>query len=47
VTVTIRDPAGAVVAVIPPSTDGEPVTAFRMRVGLPGFPGDDDATPVP
>ena len=47
VTVTIRDPAGAVVAVIPPSTGGPPVTAIRMRVGNPGFPGEEDATPVP
>ena len=47
VTVTIRDPAGAVVAVVPPSTDGPPVTGIRMRVGNPGFPGDENATPVP
>ena len=47
VTVTIRDPAGAIVAVVPPSTDGPPVTAIRMHVGLPGFPGEEDATPVP
>jgi hypothetical protein len=47
VTVTIRDPAGSVIAVIPPSTGGPPVTAIRMQVGLPGFPGEEDATPVP
>ena len=47
VTITIRDPAGAIVAVIPPSTDGPPVTAIKMRVGNPGFPGEEDATPVP
>ena len=47
VTVTIRDPAGAVVTVIPPNTDGPPVTAIKMRVGNPGFPGEEDATPVP
>ena len=47
VTVTIRDAAGAVVTVIPPGGGGLPVTAIRMRVGNPGFPGDEDATPVP
>jgi len=47
VTVTIRDPAGAVVMVIPPSTEGPPVTAIKMRVGNPGFPGEETATPVP
>jgi hypothetical protein len=46
VTVTIRDPAGKVVNVIPP-TKGTPVTAVKMRVGLPGFPGEENATPVP
>lgn len=47
VTVTIRDPAGAVVTVIPPNTDNAPVTGIRMRVGNPGFPGEETATPVP
>jgi hypothetical protein len=47
VTVTIRDPTGAVVTVVPPSTDGPPVTGIKMRVGNPGFPGEEDATPVP
>lgn len=46
VTVTIRDPTGKVVNVIPP-TKGTPVTAVKMRVGNPGFPGDENATPVP
>ncbi len=46
VTVTIRNPAGEVVMVIPPNTDNAPVTGIRMRVGNPGFPGDDEATPV-
>jgi hypothetical protein len=46
VTVTIRDPAGAVVNVIPPAK-GPPVTAIKMRVGNPGFPGEEAATPVP
>ena len=46
VTVTIRDPTGKVVNVIPP-TKGTPVTAIKMRVGNPGFPGDETATPVP
>ena len=32
---------------IRPSTEGPPVTAIRMQVGLPGFPGEEDATPVP
>ena len=47
VTVTIRDAAGVIVMVIPPSTDGLPVTGVKMRVGNPGFPGERDATPVP
>ena len=47
VTVTIRDAAGEVVMVVPPNTDGPPVTAIKMRVGNPGFPGDENATPVP
>jgi hypothetical protein len=46
VTVTIRDPTGKVVNVIPPAK-GTPVTAIKMRVGNPGFPGEEDATPVP
>ena len=46
VTVTIRDATGAIVNVIPP-TKGRPVTALKMRVGNPGFPGEEDATPVP
>jgi len=47
VTLTIRDPAGKVVNVIPPGTPGRPVTAIKMRVGNPGFPGEENATPVP
>jgi len=47
VTVTIRDAAGAVVMVVPPNTDSLPVTGVRMRVGNPGFPGEEAATPVP
>ena len=47
VTVTIRDAAGAVVTVVPPGTPGRPVTAVKMRVGNPGFPGEESATPVP
>jgi len=47
VTVTIRDAAGAVVTVVPPGTFGRPVTAVKMRVGNPGFPGEENATPVP
>jgi hypothetical protein len=47
VTVTIRDATGAIVTVVPPGTAGRPVTATRMRVGVPGFPGDETATPVP
>jgi hypothetical protein len=46
VTVTIRDAAGAIVTVVP-GTGGRPITAVKMRVGVPGFPGDEDATPVP
>jgi hypothetical protein len=46
VTVTIRDPSGKVVNTIPP-TKGTPVTAIKMRVGNPGFPGEEMATPVP
>lgn len=47
VTVTIRDATGAVVTVVPPGTPGRPITGVRMRVGNPGFPGEEDATPVP
>jgi hypothetical protein len=47
VTVTIRDATGAIATVVPPSTEGQPVTAIKMRVGIPGFPGEDNATPVP
>jgi hypothetical protein len=47
VTVTIRDATGAVVNVIPPTVSETPVTGIRMRVGNPGFPGEEDATPVP
>ncbi len=47
VTVTVRDAAGAIATVVPPSTAGQPVTAIKMRVGIPGFPGEDTATPVP
>jgi len=38
VTVTIRDAAGAEIAVVPPGTPGRPVTGWRMGVGAPGFP---------
>ena len=47
VTVTIRDAGGVIVTVIPPGAGGRPVTGIRMRVGNPGFPGEEDATPVP
>lgn len=47
VTVTIRDAAGKVVTVVPPGTPGRPITAVKMRVGNPGFPGEEQATPVP
>jgi len=47
VTVTIRDAAGKVVTVVPPGPTPRPVTAIKMRVGNPGFPGEEDATPVP
>jgi hypothetical protein len=47
VTVTIRDAAGDVVMVVPPGTPGRPVTAVKMRVGIPGFPGEANATPTP
>lgn len=46
VTVTIRDATGAVVTVVPPGTPGRPVTGIKMRVGNPGFPGEENATPV-
>jgi hypothetical protein len=46
VTVTIRDPTNAVVTVIPPAA-GRPVTGIKMQVGIPGFPGEESATPVP
>jgi len=44
--VRTTDPTGKVVNVIPP-TKGTPVTAIKMRVGNPGFPGEENATPVP
>jgi hypothetical protein len=47
VTVTIRDATGAITTVVPPSTEGMPVTAIKMQVGIPGFPGEENATPVP
>ena len=47
VTVTIRDVTGAVIMTVPPGSGGLPVTGVKMRVGNPGFPGDQDATPVP
>lgn len=47
VTITIRDAAGAVVTVVRPGTPSPSGTAVRMRVGNPGFPGEEDATPVP
>jgi len=47
VTVTIRDPDGKIVTIVPPGTPGKPVTGIRMRVGVPGFPGDEKATPIP
>jgi len=48
VTVTIRDPAGAIIAVVPPGTPGPPVTAVRMSPGVSGFPDDapGEATPI-
>jgi hypothetical protein len=46
VTVTIRAAAGAVLTVIPPGAGGLPVTATKMRVGNPGFPGSEGATPT-
>jgi hypothetical protein len=46
VTVTIRDAAGKIVAVIPPAPTPRPVTAIKMRVGNPGFPGEEQATPT-
>ena len=47
-TVTIRDAAGAVVAVVPPGTPNDrPITGTKMRVGNAGFSGDEDATPTP
>ena len=46
VTITIRDAANAIVTVVPPGTPGPPVTAIRMQIGNPGFPGEEDATPV-
>ena len=42
VLITVRDPAGAVVAQFP-DTSGRPVTGTRMGVGSPGFP---EGTPV-
>ena len=43
-TVTIRDPAGAVVQTIPALTPGRPVTGTKMSPGNPGFPeGTPDA----
>lgn len=47
VTVTIRDPAGAVVQTIPPSTGGRPVTGTRMSPGNPGFPAATPAAGTP
>ena len=46
VTVTIRDPAGAVVQQVLPTgaPSGRPVTGMRMGPGSPGFPA---GTPVP
>ena len=46
VTVTIRDAAGKTVAVIPPGPTPRPVTGIKMRVGNPGFPGEENATPT-
>jgi hypothetical protein len=43
VTITIRDPAGAVVDSFP-GAGARPVTALRMAPGVPGFP-DTSATP--
>ena len=47
VTVTIRDAGGAVVAVVPPGSATRSVSGIKMRIGNPGFPGEEDATPVP
>jgi len=38
VTVTIRDPAGAILVTIPPGSGGRPVTAVRLGGGASGFP---------
>jgi hypothetical protein len=46
VTVTIRDGAGGVVTVVPPGGGGLPVTAIKMRVGNPGFPGSENDKPT-
>jgi hypothetical protein len=47
VTVTIRDAAGKIVTMVPPGPAPRPVTAVKMRVGNPGFPGEENATPTP
>lgn len=48
VTVTIRDAAGATVAVVPPGITPRPVTAVRMAPGVSGFPGNSpgEGTPI-
>jgi hypothetical protein len=46
-TVTVRDATGAVVSVVPPGTPERPITGTKMRVGNPGFSGEEDATPIP
>ncbi len=47
VTVTMRDAAGDVATVVRPGTPGRPVTPVKIRVGVPGFPGEVNATPIP
>ncbi len=47
VTVTVRDPANNVVAVIPFDASLPPLTATRMGMGSPGFPeATPEATPA-
>ena len=49
VTVTIRDPAGAVVQQVLPTgaPSGRPVTGMRMGPGVPGFPAGTPAAGTP
>jgi hypothetical protein len=45
VMVTIRDASGAIIDQVVPTGQpaGRPVTAVRMGVGMPGFPGGESA----